>query len=219
MSALNKKYKIVLEELKQNISDPKEYELVKTKISELTITYLKSLDQLLDFKENEDAFKDKLDEIEKRLTAMETDLYVNKGAVISELIEDDYEFEITCPFCDFKFITDNSTVGLKEIRCPHCHLVIELDWSDEEKEEEAKDSKPSNKDTEQTDTKKAENINNVVTVKDESESYKTETSQIKEKLQNQDKVEHMNEAREDGNINQNKKQNDNNSNVPNEDDM
>ena len=50
--------------------------------------------------------------------------------------EPDYEFEITCPYCDYSFIADESYENKKQVTCPKCKKTIELDWSNTQENDE-----------------------------------------------------------------------------------
>jgi len=37
-------------------------------------------------------------------------------------------FEIVCPYCEYEFVID-ANEDKKEVECPECKNIIELDWS------------------------------------------------------------------------------------------
>lgn len=49
---------------------------------------------------------------------------------------DDFEFEIVCPYCDEEFTISLDLLDdeISEIKCPKCNNVIELDWNQEDEE-------------------------------------------------------------------------------------
>ena len=48
------------------------------------------------------------------------------------MVEDnDYEFDITCPYCDSEFVIDLSDGTKNKVICPECNKTIELDWNEE----------------------------------------------------------------------------------------
>ena len=73
--------------------------------------------------ENQKILEKKMAEIERGMSTIEKELFV----------EDEYDFEIVCPYCNHEFLTDINS-GKKEVECPECHNVIELDWNEEEHE-------------------------------------------------------------------------------------
>lgn len=136
MSDLNKKYQKVLDELAQRIKDPNELDFVKAKVSELCIDYMASIDKILEIEKKQEKLESKVRKIEHELSIIEEDIYINDdiedGCFIGDKMHDnDYEFEITCPYCGYEFLTDESCKGDTEIECPKCHNIIELDWKDE----------------------------------------------------------------------------------------
>ena len=73
--------------------------------------------------ENQKILEQKMAEIERGMNTIEKELFV----------EDEYDFEIVCPYCNHEFLTDINS-DKKEVECPECHNVIELDWNSEEHE-------------------------------------------------------------------------------------
>ena len=71
--------------------------------------------------ENQRILEKKMSEIERGMNTIEKELF----------IEDEYDFEIICPYCNHEFLTDINS-SKKEVECPECHNVIELDWNEEE---------------------------------------------------------------------------------------
>ena len=136
MADLNKKYQTILNELAERIQSPSELEFVKEKMNELIIEYMSSIEKILEIEKNQVKLENKVQKIQQELSMIEEDIYVN-----GELEDDDYlsdqmhdndcEFEITCPYCGFEFLTDESYKTETEIKCPQCHEMIELDWKEE----------------------------------------------------------------------------------------
>ena len=46
---------------------------------------------------------------------------------------DDYDFFITCPYCDFEFQTDYDD-EITEIMCPECGQIFDVDWNEDEED-------------------------------------------------------------------------------------
>ena len=46
--------------------------------------------------------------------------------------DEDYDFEIVCPYCNQEFVADIEDELKEEIECPECHNKIELDWDGED---------------------------------------------------------------------------------------
>ena len=43
-------------------------------------------------------------------------------------MDDEFDFEIVCPYCDNEFLIDINSKNLK-VKCPKCNNIIELDFS------------------------------------------------------------------------------------------
>ena len=50
---------------------------------------------------------------------------------------DDFEFEIVCPYCDAEFAIKFESINedFNQIKCPECNNIIELDWTEEDEED------------------------------------------------------------------------------------
>lgn len=136
MADLNKKYQTILNELAERIKNPSELEFVKEKMNELLIEYMSSIDKILEIEKNQAWLESKVQKMERELSMIEEDIYVNDDLEDDDLLSDqmhdnDCEFEITCPYCGFEFLTDESYKSETEIKCPQCHEMIELDWKEE----------------------------------------------------------------------------------------
>ena len=44
---------------------------------------------------------------------------------------EEYDIFITCPYCGFEFQTEYDD-EIKEIPCPECQEIIEIDWDEDE---------------------------------------------------------------------------------------
>ena len=60
----------------------------------------------------------KIAKLEEKIDRMAKELYLN----------DVYDIEIVCPYCNYQFETEFDE-NQKEVKCPECNNVIELDWS------------------------------------------------------------------------------------------
>ncbi len=115
-----------LKDMEKNIKDPKELNYMLKRTEKLFDVIFKELHKIADYKE------DKFNEIEERQKEHETQLDL-MSEKISQLFQDIYdeeidEFEIVCPYCNFKFVADIDETKT-EIVCPECNNTIELDWN------------------------------------------------------------------------------------------
>lgn len=80
---------------------------------------IKTLADMLQKMDNENKSNQaKISKLEEKMDRMEKEFYVN----------DVYDIEIVCPYCNYQFETEFDE-DKKEVKCPECHNVIELDWS------------------------------------------------------------------------------------------
>ena len=142
MSTLNDNYKRIISEIEQKVTNKEELDFVKEKIEELSILFLNVIDELsiktedrirrIERKQN--IIDEKVSNVQKAVDEMENDMYDEQD---NEDVEDGFEFEIVCPYCNYEFVEElNEKDSMKnEIECPECHNIIELDWNDEEEEQ------------------------------------------------------------------------------------
>ena len=80
---------------------------------------LNSIEKKIDIMlQKQQEIENKMTKMEKVINKIENDIY----------FDDDFDFEIVCPYCNNEFIADISD-GKTEITCPECENVIELDWT------------------------------------------------------------------------------------------
>ena len=120
---LNNKFKEVIKNLEGNIENKKDLIYIKSQITELTMEYLDELQKL------ETLYKQKIAMFESRLDGLEDAMQ----RLDNEVFQDDEDFEdtdlepIKCPYCNTNFFIDFDE-SIKEMKCPDCKNVIELDW-------------------------------------------------------------------------------------------
>lgn len=134
MANLSELYKELISILEKNINDKGELEKVKSKLSEIMISFVDSLNSLMDVKDRQEEIEKKLRKIQRKIENIEEDIYIEDDGEDEEphdqMHDNDYEFEIRCPYCDEDFIISEDSKKLVEIECPRCHNIIELDWND-----------------------------------------------------------------------------------------
>ncbi len=134
MSEFIKKYDKIIEEIENNIQNEEDLKFVKDKINEISTMFMSMFDNMSkyseskinDLEESQKNLEQKLNKIQDVVEDMKSDIY-------DEYNEDeDYEFEIVCPYCNNVFVSNVETNVNQEIECPECHNTIELDWNEEE---------------------------------------------------------------------------------------
>ena len=126
MSKLSEEYLKILNDIDEHISDEDEKKYVLKKVSELSSLYMDIIDRITSVNSK------RMDELEKYQDELEERL--DKVTGIVDLIkkdiyeDEDYDFEIVCPYCNHEFVADVEDELKEEIECPECHNIIELDW-------------------------------------------------------------------------------------------
>ena len=70
--------------------------------------------------------EERLNVLQNKLNKLEKDIYED---------ENEFEFEVVCPYCNHQFVTDVDLELNSEIKCPECKNIIELDWNEDEEEQ------------------------------------------------------------------------------------
>ena len=123
MSKLSEEYLKILQDIKKHISNDKEREYVLKKIADLSSIYMDIIDRITDMSTRRmDELETKVNKVSETIGLIKKDIYE----------DDDYDFEIVCPYCNHEFVADVEDELKEEIECPECHNIIELDWDDGE---------------------------------------------------------------------------------------
>lgn len=131
MSEMSGKYKQIIKDLEENVKDPETLEFVKEKVADLSILFVDMLDRVTKLTDNKvQEIEEKQNEILNRVNLVQSVV----DGIEKDIYEDDenYEFEIVCPYCNYEFTADIEDESKEEIQCPECHNTIELDWNMEE---------------------------------------------------------------------------------------
>lgn len=133
MSELQNRYQLILNDLEQHIQNKEELEYVKDKMNQMSMLFLEVIDRLTVLTDHRmKNIEQTQQELEKRMANVQNVV----DDIQSDIYEDDdnYEFEILCPYCNHQFVANVDTEFNTEIECPECHNTIELDWNEEEAE-------------------------------------------------------------------------------------
>jgi len=118
---LNNKFKEVIKNLDKNIKSKEDLTFAKAQVTELTMAYIDDLEKL------ESVYKEKVEICEQRIESLETDIHRIEDEVFQDEYEDMDLEPIKCPYCSTNFFIEFDSTK-KEIRCPDCKNMIELDW-------------------------------------------------------------------------------------------
>ena len=131
MSDIKGKYKKILEDLENNIKNPEDLIYTKEKLMELTLIFMDIIDRLTALTDARiKEIEEKQEEINSKISNVQSIIDEIEGDIYEE--EDNYEFEIVCPYCNYEFTTDIADEEKEEIKCPQCNNIIELDWNSDE---------------------------------------------------------------------------------------
>ncbi len=133
MSKLQEDFNKIIAKIEERITDEEELNFIKQQILDVSMLYMNELDKVMDLSErrvnqvveNQRVLEKKQNEIEEALNKMEREFFVE---------EEDYDFEIVCPYCNHEFVSEIGS-DIKEVECPECHNTIELDWNAEAESE------------------------------------------------------------------------------------
>lgn len=101
------------------MSDFKENMNLNLEIQKIMEEIAKINNKLDNIEKNQKQIDNKLNVIQKSITGIENDIY-----------DEDYEFEIICPYCNTEFVADITSKS--DIKCPECQNIIELDWNNDD---------------------------------------------------------------------------------------
>ena len=133
MQDIKSEYKSFLDDIEKNIKNKEDLIYIRQRFASFLEVVLDELDNIADYRRDEvDEMARKQAEIETKLMKMENTV----GNLVKELYEEEgFDFEIVCPYCNYEFIVDIDETK-KEIGCPECKNMIELDWSGDGEEAE-----------------------------------------------------------------------------------
>ena len=126
MNDLKNEYKSFLDDIEKNIKNKEDLEYIKVRFASFLDVVLDKLEYIADYKtselkrleEQQDKIEEKMSKMQNVIDNIEKDIYTDEG----------YDFEIVCPYCNSEFMIDMDE-NKKEIECPDCRNIIELDWS------------------------------------------------------------------------------------------
>lgn len=129
MVSIKNEYKSFLDDIEKNIKDKEDLEYIKKRFADFLDVVLEKMDYILDYKEEEmNKLEEKQNQIEAKMAKMQKIIDNIENDIYSE---DGYDFEITCPYCNYEFIIDVDETKT-EVQCPECKNMIELDWNEGE---------------------------------------------------------------------------------------
>lgn len=133
MAELQGKFNKIVSDIEKNLQNKQDVEYVKKQISKMYNIFNEELDRLEKKSDSRveslliryKVIEDRIQDIEDAVGKIEEDIYINNDE------NEDYEFDITCPYCDSEFSVDLSEGTKNKVICPECNQTIELDWNEE----------------------------------------------------------------------------------------
>ena len=130
-SNINDEYRKMLSDIDSKMSNSEDAEYAKNKLYELSMLFVDEMQEKAD-KNNDkiNAILQKQQSLDEKLKKVQEELnHIKRDMYDSDDVEEDetFEFEITCPYCNYSFVVDVDD-SKKEVLCPECENLIELDW-------------------------------------------------------------------------------------------
>ncbi len=185
MSNFSERYKNIVDDIENSISDEKEREYVSKRIHEMSCMFIDFIDRITKL---DDARIELIEENQDKIIATLSRLTDSVNLIKNDIYEDDgYDFEIVCPYCNHEFVADIESELREEVECPECHNIIELDWEDEEEKSSNTNhcsgcsgcaSRFNHSKEEETSNKKSGRVNNIIDIKTAQEDEEEMDSDI-----------------------------------------
>lgn len=128
MSNLEEQYQKMIETLENTIKDEKKLKKAKEQLDDIVSIVVDDCSLILDkYDEKIMDIENKNRDYEMRIQSLEDRL-----RQFEQMVElEDYDFFITCPYCNFEFQTDYDD-EVTEVCCPECGQIFDVDWEDDE---------------------------------------------------------------------------------------
>lgn len=150
MAKLREEYNNFLADVEKNLKNKEDVLYVKKRFSIFVDKLIDQIDEVFEAKQQRiDDIEEKQNRIESKMNVMQQVINNIEKDIYSE---EDFDFEIICPYCDNQFVIE-ADEGKTEIECPQCNNIIELDWSEEgeEKDYNLKEDNKNHKEKEDND--------------------------------------------------------------------
>lgn len=127
MSNLEEQYQKMIETLENTIKDEKELTKAKEQLDDIVSIVVDDCSLILEkYDEKIGNIENRNKDYEIRIQALEERL-----KQFEQMVElEDYDFFITCPYCNFEFQTDYDD-EVTEVCCPECGQIFDVDWDED----------------------------------------------------------------------------------------
>lgn len=135
MSDLNNKYQNFITLLEKNIKNEEQLNIMKRELTEIMVNFVDNIDRIMTLEKKQSEIEKNIKNLQVQVDNIEQDFYISDEYddeyIGDQMHDNDYEFEITCPYCKESFVADNSFKFIKQIKCPNCKKTVELNWDSE----------------------------------------------------------------------------------------
>ena len=126
--------KSFVNDLKKSITDKDELKFLLDRTEAMFDGIFRELNKYVDEEEKklkeirskQKKHEQRMDEIENKMEFLDE----NIDNIYNDIYEEEGDFKITCPYCNYEFSADIDE-NESEIYCPECNNIIELDWNDD----------------------------------------------------------------------------------------
>ena len=133
LTDFKEKYRKIIQDLEKDIKNKEDLHYVKEKVNDIFMMFMDEINSIADKYEDrmqhileKQAYLDqKMKQVEKTIATIEKDIYLD---------EEEYDFQILCPYCNHEFVEEFDNELKKEVKCPECENIIELDWNSDEED-------------------------------------------------------------------------------------
>lgn len=136
---IDQEYKLFMKDIEKKFNNKEDIEYLKQRMAKFVNVVLEDLGktyekiekkeiEIKNLEKRQEKVEEKIGNMEKVLENIENDIYAEEG----------FDFEIVCPYCNNSFIIDVNE-DKKEVKCPECQNIIELDWTGNIEDDENND--------------------------------------------------------------------------------
>ena len=112
---IKEQFQKLMSDMQKNIKNEEDLKYIQENIFTMMADIIDKVDNLCNSNEI------RISKLEDKIDRMSKELYLN----------DVYDIEVVCPYCNYEFETEFDE-NKKEIKCPECNNIIELDWASED---------------------------------------------------------------------------------------
>ena len=146
MSELKKEFKSYLNDLEENIKNKEDLEYIRERTAEFLNVIVDQMENVLNYKEDKISRIEKIQKglaqkiitMQQEISEIEQELYIEddaEGEFLQDenLVEENYDLEIVCPYCSLIFCSGESSLcdscmGAKIAKNAFCRVKLQIFW-------------------------------------------------------------------------------------------